>query len=337
VNGASGNASDTAVISFDPSVTSGLASGTYNGVVAFVGEDETGGSQVASLSVSVTLSVGNSTSTSGGYVCSDNSCSWSSSGSASQADCDAACGEQQYSCVTGACALVTSGGTPLPECQANCDGGGGYRCENNSCAPVSPGGVSYSSCEEACGYPPPPPPGEGGYSCVKNACGYVPSGGTSLSNCEAVCSGVGGYSCENNTCKWATSGGTSLPDCQAACGPPPPPHACTSPNCQAVCSQLSATPPSITVVPEQTVLQSNCSNVTECQLSGGGLNETYTTQSNSISIDTSTAPSTSTIYTLTCENIPYGPSDSASTSVQVTVGNPNLCETNPYSPGCPPE
>jgi hypothetical protein len=50
---------------------------------------------------------------------------------------------------------------------------------------------------------------------------------------------------------------------------------------------------------------------------------------------TPVTPSKTTTYTLTCENQPYGPTDSVTSSATVTVNGSNLCEQNPNGAGCP--
>jgi hypothetical protein len=232
---------------------------------------------------------------------------------------------QGYTCVDNACSVDSSGGVSLPNCKAACNSGGGggsgYACVNNACTTVSTGGVSLKDCKAACS-------GGGGgsqYSCVNNACVIVTSGGVSLPDCTAACS-VGGsqYSCVNNACTVVTSGGVSKPDCTAACG-----QKCTGPSCQASCTPpLTATPPSI-VIPESSNLSYSCNNVTQCQITGGGLS-LIEPASDTVPV----APTSTTDYTLTCVNSNYI-DDTVTSNARVTVTGSSLCEQNPNGAGCP--
>jgi hypothetical protein len=108
---------------------------------------------------------------------------------------------------------------------------------------------------------------------------------------------------------------------------------CQSSSCQATCTPLTSSLSSI-VPPESTDLQSSCSNVTECELTGGGLDDIYPNLAGSIDVNVSSTPTSTTTYTLTCVNGNYS-NDSTVTSVRVTVGGSSLCEIDPYAVGCP--
>jgi hypothetical protein len=103
-------------------------------------------------------------------------------------------------------------------------------------------------------------------------------------------------------------------------------------SCQASCSPTLTASPSTIVVPESSKLSYSCSNVTACELSGGQFG---TGTSVPVSGSVTSTPSLTTTYTLTCENQPYGPTDSVTSSATVTVNGSNLCEQNPNGAGCP--
>jgi hypothetical protein len=117
--------------------------------------------------------------------------------------------------------------------------------------------------------------------------------------------------------------------------PPPPPVACTpGVNCP-VCGQPLTANPSSIVVPELSNLNYSCSNVTECQLTGGDLNvlaNTITLPSlGTITGSATDTPSSTTTYTLTCVN---SNANSTSSTATVTVNGSSLCEQNPNGAGC---
>ena len=70
VNGQSGDASDNATISFDPSVVKNLPNGTYYGTVTFTGSDKNDNyNSIPSITVPVTLNVNNPVTTSVSVTC----------------------------------------------------------------------------------------------------------------------------------------------------------------------------------------------------------------------------------------------------------------------------
>ncbi len=168
-----------------------------------------------------------------------------------------------------------------------------------------------------------------GYYCT------VTGGGTVDSNCDYTAPPQPGQSIIN-ICS-TQPGYTNDCDSTTITVTPPTLPACQSSSCQVSCGPLTASPAQI-VVPESTDLQDSCSNVTNCQLTGGGLIQNYSTASGaqgSITINASTSPSVSTIYRLTCVNSNYNSSDSQVSSVPVTVGGSSVCEQNPNGAGCP--
>lgn len=183
---------------------------------------------------------------------------------------------------------------------------------------------------------------------------------TKTSNCTAAVSGTGSYS---NAVTWSVTNGFGTINASGVYTPPSTsgtaevtatsiqdsvtsaPFAitvvlptCMSSSCMPVCSpELTATPASI-VVPESSNLSYNCSHVTSCTLSGGQF-----TPPQGVPVDLSTdiasgtasiTPTSTTVYTLACQNQGYG-NAFATSSVQVTVGGSNQCEQNPNGVGCP--
>jgi hypothetical protein len=148
-----------------------------------------------------------------------------------------------------------------------------------------------------------------------NASGnYTAPGSTGTATVKA-CSTQSGYT---NVCG-TTQITVVLPTCQSS-------------SCQATCTQLTSSLSSI-VPPESTDLQSSCSNVTECELTGGGLDDIYPNLVGSVDVNVSSSPTSTTTYTLTCVNGNYS-NDSTVTSVQVTAGGSSRCEQNPNGIGC---
>jgi hypothetical protein len=227
-------------------------------------------------------------------------------------------------------------------------GGPYFSCASNQCAEtVTPGATS---CDAACGLPSGTTPAA---TCAPNSittaqtsqCMLDLNGMPQNNVAWAIASGSSGS--VNNSGVYTPSGtGTetivgTLPDGTSADATVtvtvPPLPTCNSGSCQATCDSptLNANPASI-VVPESSSLTYGCSHVTECQLTGGDLPGfvVYPPSGlDTISGSVSTAPSIATTYTLTCVNGDYS-SDSASASVQVTVGGSSLCEQNPNGAGC---
>lgn len=228
----------------------------------------------------------------------------------------------------------------------NASGGPYFSCFSNQCAVTATPGAT--SCDSACGVITPPSPAP---TCTPSSittaqtsqCVFdlngVPQNGVTwkvASGSTGSISGSGVYT-PSGTGTEAIVG--TLPDGSmgqatvTVTAPPLPP--CGSGSCQATCSSptLSASPTSI-VVPESSSLTYGCSNVTQCTLTGGGLNSTQTLPSpGPINGNATTTPSITTTYTLTCINGNYS-SDSTSNSVRVTVGGSSLCEQNPNGAGC---
>jgi hypothetical protein len=98
--------------------------------------------------------------------------------------------EDQYKCTNGKCTAVSTGGTSLADCQANCPkkpGEDQYKCTNGKCTAVSTGGTSLTDCQANC----PKKPGEDQYKCTNGKCTTVSTGGTSLADCQASCKSPG--------------------------------------------------------------------------------------------------------------------------------------------------
>lgn len=232
-------------------------------------------------------------------------------------------------------------------------GGSGYDCANNACSSVGSGAQygSVASCDAACGF-------SGSVSGMTVSCNPSSIYTNGTSTCTATVDGSGGYS---SGVIWSATAGT-IDQSGNYTGPgttgtvtvtatseqdptqsgqteitvnTAPPPTCNGANCQAVCSSptLTASPSSI-VVPESSSLTYGCSNVTQCTLTGGGLDETQTLPTpGTITGSATTTPSMTTTYTLTCVNGDYS-SDSTNASVQVVVGGSSLCEQNPNGAGC---
>jgi hypothetical protein len=237
---------------------------------------------------------------------------------------------------------------PVTLTVTNGSGGPYFSCASNQCAETATPGAT--SCDAACGLP------SGTNPAAKCAPNSITTAETSQCMLDltgipqnnvawAIASGSSGS--VNNSGVYTPSGtGTetivgTLPDGTSADGTvtvtAPPLPTCNNASCQATCNSptLNANPASI-VVPESSSLTYGCSHVTECQLTGGGLPGfiVYPPPGlDTISGSVSTAPSITTTYTLTCVNGDYS-SDSASASVQVTVGGSSLCEQNPNGAGC---
>ncbi|MGD1003706.1 MAG: hypothetical protein ABR884_04010, partial [Minisyncoccia bacterium] len=257
-NGVSGNASDNATISFNSSVVSQLANGTYTGTITFQGIDENNpNNQIAPSTVSVTLTVNNIPA-------------------AVVTNVSVTCNP----------ATVNTNGTSA--CTATVSGTGSYSS-----------GVTWTTT----------------LGSVNASGNYTAPGSAGIATVKA-CSTQSGYT---NICGTAQIT-VVLPTCQSS-------------SCQATCTPLTSSLSSI-VPPESTDLQSSCSNVTECELTGGGLDDIYPNLAGSIDVNVSSTPTSTTTYTLTCVNGNYS-NDSTVTSVRVTVGGSSLCEIDPYAVGCP--
>ena len=250
----------------------------------------------------------------------------------SLSSCNTACGggvPKYYICtnpVAGTCATTSTPG--YGSCAAAC--AGNPRSVSASCLPASITTAQTSQCS-------------------------VYLNGTAQNNVSwALSSGTAGGSIGASSGVYAPSAvgtetvGGTLPDGTLAQATVtvtpivPQLPACTpgDPTCQATCSpSLTASPTSI-VVPESSKLSYSCSNVTECQLTGGDLTGSSPTPLPPLSSpgtiigNTTTSPSITTTYTLTCVNGKYGSSDSTSSTVQVTVNGSSYCEQNPNGVGC---
>jgi hypothetical protein len=98
---------------------------------------------------------------------------------------------------------------------------------------------------------------------------------------------------------------------------------CTPPPGSASCTSFTASPSSVTPG-QKSKLSYTCTNVTSCSISSF-VNGQFTGEvSGGATGSESVGPTTNTIYTLNCDNGAVNPQ-----SVQVTVTNPGLNETNP--------
>ena len=347
VNGQSGYASDGTTISLNSSVVSSLPNGTYHGTVTFTGTDENDSpdNNILPIAIPVTLTVNNipvttvtnvtptcnpsSVLTNGTSACSatvsgtgsyGNGVTWTTTlgsinasgnytapGSAGTATVKACSTQSGYTNVCGTTTITVTASPPavtVTNVTPTCNPSSVLTNGTSACTATVSGTGSYSS----------------GVTWTTtlgsiNASGNYTAPGSAGTATVKACSTQSGYT---NVCG-TTQITVVLPTCQSS-------------SCQATCTQLTSSLSSI-VPPESTDLQSSCSNVTECELTGGGLDDIYPNLVGSVDVNVSSSPTSTTTYTLTCVNGNYS-NDSTVTSVQVTAGGSSRCEQNPNGIGC---